>query len=203
MVGGDSHTVYERREGETTEWEDLLRKHKILRPAEPVWRPDSYAPAEEVARNSTHHVDAASREELEDLEYDDDRFLEEYRRKRLEELQRREAAARGGPGSGTVEEITRTDFVHKVTEASKERWVVCHLYKKQFGACLLMSETLAVLAEHFRGTTFVQGVSTDVIPNYPDANLPTLLVYHEGKLVKNFVGVLQFAGLPTPHSECL
>lgn len=76
---GDYHTYYERKPGETTEWEDIQRKFGNLPPAEPVYKPDAFAPAEDVDRASRAFVDKASKRELEETEYDDDRFLEKYR----------------------------------------------------------------------------------------------------------------------------
>lgn len=76
---GDYHTYYERKPGETTQWEDQLIKHGIIEKPEPAWKPDAYTPEEEVDRNSKAFVDSASARELEEIEYDDDRFMEEYR----------------------------------------------------------------------------------------------------------------------------
>lgn len=47
------------------------------------------------------------------------------RQKRLQEL--RAAAAK--PRFGTLEEISSSEFVQKVTNASENYWVVCFLYK--------------------------------------------------------------------------
>lgn len=73
------HTVYKGREGESTQWEDIQRKLGNLPPKPPAWKPEKYAPEEEVAKNSTDHIDSAYATELEGMELDDDRFLEEYR----------------------------------------------------------------------------------------------------------------------------
>ena len=40
-----------------------------------------------------------------------------------------------------------------------------------------MMDILTQLAEKFPNNAFVKIISTDCIPNYPNANLPTLLVY--------------------------
>ncbi|KAF5959719.1 hypothetical protein HYC85_000928 [Camellia sinensis] len=41
-------------------------------------------------------------------------------------------------------------------------------------------------------TKFVKIISTDCIPNYPDCNLPTLLVYNNGAVKANYVGLHNF-----------
>ena len=33
------------------------------------------------------------------------------------------------------------------------------------------------------------------IPNYPDKNLPTIFVYHEGDMKKQFVGPIALGGM--------
>jgi hypothetical protein len=38
-------------------------------------------------------------------------------------------------------------------------------------------------------------VSSVCIPNYPDKNLPTIFVYHENVMKKQFVGPLAFGGM--------
>ena len=37
-------------------------------------------------------------------------------------------------------------------------------------------------------------VSTECIPGYPDSNLPTLLVYRNTDVVRNFMGLQHFGG---------
>lgn len=48
-----------------------------------------------------------------------------YRLERIEQLKQAQKQAR----FGTVEQITRADFVHQVTNAGEDVWVVVHLYK--------------------------------------------------------------------------
>lgn len=96
------------------------------------------------------------------------------RRKRIQELQ----AAAAKPRFGTVEEISSNEFIEKVTNTSEKAWVVCFLYKASHAGCVLLRECLVELARKYHGTRFVSIVSTSCIPNYPDQNLPTLLLYH-------------------------
>lgn len=60
-----------------------------------------------------------------------------------------------------------------------------------------MANLLSELAMKFKHTKFVQCKATDAIKNYPDAKLPTLLVYKNGAVLKNFVGFESFEGLKT------
>ncbi|CAI5953805.1 unnamed protein product [Closterium sp. NIES-64] len=150
----------------------------------------AWEPAEE--RKRTDELDTRTADELDDLEddVDDDRFMEEYRRRRVAEL--RAAAAR--PRYGGVERITGPDFVREVTEASQSVWVVVHLFRDSVAACSIISNCLSELARSHPQTKFVRIVSTECIPNYPDAHLPTLLVYHKGALKATLAGMHQFGG---------
>lgn len=112
------------------------------------------------------------------------------RRQRLQELQ----AAAAKPRFGTVEEISSNEFVQKVTDASEQYWVVCFLYKEHHAGCQLLGECLTELAHKYPSTRFVKITSTSCIPNYPDQNLPTLLLYHERTCVKHMIGLAQFGG---------
>jgi len=188
---GDYHTTYKAVEGTTTEWDDLQRKYGNLPPKAPVWKPEKWTSAEEHAAVSKDAVDAAETEqELEDLEVDDDRFLEEYRRQRIEQM--REAAAR--PRFGSYDVIKANEWEQQVTRAGDGVWVVLHLFKDHVSQCAILNECLEDLAKRYSNTKFLRIVSTDAIPKYPDAALPTLLVYQDGKKVKDFVGLEVFGG---------
>ena len=39
---------------------------------------------------------------------------------------------------------------------------------------------------------FLKSISTTCIPNFPDKNLPTIFVYFEGAMRKQFIGAAEF-----------
>ena len=95
------HVVYRGPEGETTVWDDVQRRFGNKPPLPEKFVPRAYAPEEDrglraaVERDGraggVAHVDAAggtdALEAMEDEDaFADDGFLEEYRRKRLEEM---------------------------------------------------------------------------------------------------------------------
>ncbi|PRQ22657.1 putative thioredoxin-like protein [Rosa chinensis] len=59
------------------------------------------------------------------------------------------------------------------------------------------------LAIKYPATKFVKIISTDCIPNYPDRNLPTLLVYNSGAVKANHVGLCSFGRRCTPEGVSL
>lgn len=69
------------------------------------------------------------------------------------------------------------------------------LFLYSIPACKLMNQHLAVLAKQFKSTKFLKIVSDQCVPNYPDRNVPTLLVYGEGDIKANIVGAIAFGGM--------
>ncbi|KAL4420794.1 hypothetical protein ABPG75_010450 [Micractinium tetrahymenae] len=192
----DYHTTYKGPEGETTKWDDIQVKLGNKAPKAPVWKPDAYEPEAERKKDAAW-VEGKGAEELEEGEDDraftDDRFMAEYRRKRLEEL--RQGAAR--PRFGGLEQIRQSEFVAEVTNAPAGVWVVCHLYKDSVQDCAILNQCLEEVAKTYPNTKFVKIVSTECIPGYPDQNLPTALLYRDTKCVQTMVGLRHFGGRST------
>lgn len=130
-------------------------------------------------------------ENEDDLDEDDERMFEEYRRQRMAELREAQQKAR----YGDVREISKDDYVREVNKAGEGVWVVLHVYKNAIPLCKLVNEFLYRLATKFPETKFLKSVSSVCIPNYPDKNLPTIFVYHEGDMKKQFVGPVEMGGM--------
>lgn len=58
-----------------------------------------------------------------------------------------------------------------------------------------MSRHLQVLAKAYPSTKFVSIRGDMCIANYPDKNIPTLLIYRKGHLVKQVIGLGADVGL--------
>ena len=58
--------------------------------------------------------------------------------------------------------------------------------------CKMINEHLYALAQKFPQTKFIKSVSSVCIPNYPDKNLPTIFVYCEGDMKKQYIGAAEF-----------
>lgn len=61
--------------------------------------------------------------------------------------------------------------------------------------CSLINQYLAVLAKKFPTTKFLKSVSNTCIPNWPDKNLPTLFIYHNGTMTKQIIGPIELRGM--------
>ncbi|PRQ44255.1 putative thioredoxin-like protein [Rosa chinensis] len=202
---GDYHYIYKDLDGASTQWDDIQAKLGNLPPKKPAFKPPPFTPAEDEASlpKDKSWIDDKTEQDLEDLEddpdLDDDRFLEEYRRKRLSELREAAKVAR----FGSVVPISGSDFVREVSQAPPDVWVVVILYKEGIAECGLLMQCLEDLATKYPATKFVKIISTDCIPNYPDRNLPTLLVYNSGAVKANHVGLRSFGRRCTPEGSFL
>lgn len=180
---------------EDTQWNDALRRHGIL-PEKEVSEDQLIDLVEETVQQKTGNVVKAyedmTLEELEELEdEEDERVLLQYRQQRLAEIQKFQKASK----FGDVREISAQDYVDEVNKAGKGIWVVLHLYKPGFPLCTLVNQFLTRLAEKFPTTKFLKSVSTTCIPNYPDRHLPTIFIYCEEDMKKQFVGPFAFGGM--------
>lgn len=201
----DYHFVYKDVEGASTQWDDIQRKLGNLPAKTPPYKPPPFTPAEDDDSKPKDQswIDQKTEEELSDLEdepdLDDDRFLHEYRKKRLAEMRNAAKISR----FGSVIPISGSDFVREVSQAPADVWVVVILFKEGIPECGLLLRCLEELATKYPATKFVKIISTDCIPNYPDCNLPTLLVYNNGAVKANYVGLHNFGRRCTPEGVAL
>lgn len=104
-----------------------------------------------------------------------------FREKRLQEL-------RESSYFGSMTEISRNDFVAEVTETSKKHPVLVFLYQTANINCQVLARWLTQqAAPTYPSIKFVQIQSTRCIQNYPDANLPTILLYRLGTVQKQLL----------------
>lgn len=77
---GDYHNVYKAPDGETTQWDDIQRKMGNLPAKEPVVKADSWKAEPDTTKDKAW-IDSHAADELGEAEdeFDDDRFLEQYR----------------------------------------------------------------------------------------------------------------------------
>lgn len=80
--------------------------------------------------------------------------------------------------------------------------VVCFLYKDSIEESRLLSGYLDRLAAKYPATKFVSIIGDQCIPNYPDKNLPTLLIYRNGNLHRQIIGLRPEIGLDGLNTKC-
>lgn len=181
---------------EDTEWNDALRAKGILPPKKEaeITEDDIIGMLENTIQekqNNGKDISKMDLDELDELEdSEDESVLLEYRKKRIAEMQ---AFARKAK-FGSVLEISGQDYVEEVTKAGSGIYVVLHLYSRGVPFCSLVNQHMNQLAMMFPATKFIRAVASTCIPNYPERNLPTIFVYYEGQLKKQFVGLVELGG---------
>lgn len=118
--------------GVTTEWEDIQVKmggwSAVDKPPtseeifqETIDRNELYDP--KLVMNAKQLEEKAD----DDLDFDEDDFMKEYREKRLQQL----GVEKSKPRYGTVFEINKQQWEEHITRAPKDVNVVIHLYQDQ------------------------------------------------------------------------
>eukprot|EP00281_Chroomonas_sp_CCMP1168_P002840 CAMPEP_0206270030 /NCGR_PEP_ID=MMETSP0047_2-20121206/32647_1 /ASSEMBLY_ACC=CAM_ASM_000192 /TAXON_ID=195065 /ORGANISM="Chroomonas mesostigmatica_cf, Strain CCMP1168" /LENGTH=228 /DNA_ID=CAMNT_0053698637 /DNA_START=24 /DNA_END=708 /DNA_ORIENTATION=- len=190
------HTRAENPKYDSTEWDELMKQYgnrertnrDLLAEDEAEIQARLAETILEEADKRDRAVEAALGEtDADALEFEteeDERFFEEYKAKRLEEL-RQGAKARSYSG---VMDIAADSFRQEVTDAANdETFVVVHLYRDGRGGLLSRGPVAAGAGEEQGQTKFTRIFYSNAIPNYPEANLPTVIVYHKHDIVWNMV----------------
>ncbi|CAD5116103.1 DgyrCDS5029 [Dimorphilus gyrociliatus] len=173
---------------EDTEWNDILRKHNILPPKEEK-KEEEIEIVEPTAEEKLSSLNIDKLNELEDeIDDEDEKIFEEYKRKRIQEMMEAQKAAK----FGSVLEISKAQYVTEVNEAGEEIWVVVFIYNNRVKTCKYIDEYLRIIAQLHPYVKFVKGVSEVMIQNYPDKNLPTLFIYKNGDMKARFIGNASF-----------
>ncbi|KAJ3127060.1 Phosducin-like protein 3 [Nowakowskiella sp. JEL0407] len=181
---------------EDTEWNDILRQRGIIPEKLPSELEISEQELEELVEKALeekygNNLENKDLDELDDLEdEEDDRVLESYRQSRLAQL--KEYASR--PVFGAPVPISKPDYETSVTNASNSSPVVLHLYQTHIPASALLSQHLSALSKTYPTVKFCICKADMCIENYPDKNVPTVLIYLGGKLTRQVIGLEGITG---------
>jgi hypothetical protein len=194
---------------EDTEWNDILRKKGIIPPKEKTvdeadvaammeatirerakFNPDGERLGKELSEMNVDELDAIE----DDLNEADERELERYRQKRLQEMR---AEAQKRTQFGGVLEISRSDWTKEVNEAPEGQYVLVHVYRQGLPLCRLMDECIAEVNDKFPGRLKCLRSEVSVCMserNFPDDKLPLLLLYLNGQVKRQWMGADSFGG---------
>ena len=153
---------------EDTEFNDILRKHGILGPKQNVEvTEDEIAEiAEQVIRERDQRkMESKTLDELDELEDDmDEQVLDEYRKRRIFEMQQQAKKDR----FGDLTHISQVDWVSEVTKAGEGIWVVVHLFQNEYVVPASLFSCFSIFSDL---ALFVGGpLSTGVEPFPPHWN---------------------------------
>lgn len=188
---------------EDTEWNDILRAKGIIpdKPKEKEIDEDEIIAMMEKTikqKSGAKELEDMTLDELDELEdEEEERILEQYKRARMAEIKALQAKSR----FGDVRDISAEDYVNEVNKAGEGIYVVLHLYKQGIPLCALINQYLTNLAIRYPTVKFLRSISTTCIPNYPDHNLPTIFVYHEGEMKAQLAGPHNFRGMNMTADE--
>lgn len=187
MGGGGGGMNVQVNEAEDTEWNDILRQHKII-PDKP---PDTSAQEEELLEEAhrlqhERRFDDLELDELAELEDDEsDAVVARYRAARMAEM--RETAARKQFDS--LQPLSKAEYTREVTEASAKHWVFVLLYKDYLVASKRLRAVMTEFARRYGEVKCCAIVADQAIENYPDVAVPTILCYRDGDMREQFVGL--------------
>ncbi|KAI3405306.2 PLP2 [Candida oxycetoniae] len=184
---------------EDTEWNDILRAHGVI-PEKPPSPTEQLEEALEEAVRKQHEtrLDNKDLEELDELEdQEDEEFLNYYKQKRMAELKKLAEKKK----FGSVLPVDKKEYNEQVTNASKETYVIVHLSLQSSLQSRLLSSLMVQMAAIFPELKFCDISAQRCIENYPESNCPTLIIYHNAQVQKQFITLTQLGGNATTLND--
>lgn len=180
---------------EDTEWNDILRSHGII-PEKPPSPTEELENALEEALKAQHEnrLDNKEIDELDELEDEEDEaFLDFYKQKRLAEIKELQSKAK----FGQVFPISKNEYEKEITLSSEENYVIVHLSSDLKLQSRLLASIFSQLAVKFPEIKFVDIPGHRAIENYPDLNIPTLLIYKNKNVLRQYITLTELGGNDT------
>ena len=140
---------------------------------------------------------------------EDEEFMKSYREKRISEMlmQKEEKDEKEEKNNNFQRNenmhVSHEQWTKEVTEVSRSHPVLVLLTKENSKACFTLERVMEDVARTYRTsrTKFRRAEARDIIPNYPERNVPTLILYRNGDVVENIVGIEQFGGMNGVNTE--
>uniref|UniRef100_T1I1G1 Phosducin thioredoxin-like domain-containing protein n=2 Tax=Rhodnius prolixus TaxID=13249 RepID=T1I1G1_RHOPR len=126
-------------------------------------------------------------------EFLSDDFLEDYRKKRMEEM----LISRNLPTFGDVYSLANgNEFLDAIDNENKAVTIVIHIYETTIPACKVMNQCLSSLSKQYSNVKFckIVGSSAGMSHRFKVDGVPALLVYKEGQIIGNFVRITDELG---------
>lgn len=93
------------------------------------------------------------------------------------------------PKFAGIKEISKQDYIEEVNNAPKGTYVVLLLFQDYNEDSILLGEKLNELSQIHVNVKFLKIVATRCIENFRDSDVPTLIIYLDGKLQHNIIRV--------------
>lgn len=171
-----------------TEWDDIHRKIGNYEPL-PFEQSQKAITAENIQKledltNKNPLEEIKSDEDLDIENPEEDKFFEEYKRKKLEaygKISQNDAKVVLKKFSGVLE-ISAENYVRQVNEAGEDVPVLLNFYQDSVDISVKINHEFEHLATEFPKVKFLRTVATKCVPNFQNASLPYILYYRNGKL---------------------
>ncbi|TPX40409.1 hypothetical protein SeLEV6574_g06622 [Synchytrium endobioticum] len=169
--------------------DEEAQKRGDIAKAEGGKRADNHGPPNDDERERENYEDALEKFErqVEDLDIDDPFFMQQYRAKRMAELEATNASTKRV--FGVLRELDGSNYVSAIDSEPDNVTVVIHLYQSAVEACRLTNTYLTQLAKKYGLVKFCRIVSTTADENFDLVALPALLVYRGGDLIHSFIRI--------------
>ena len=204
----------------TTEWDEVLQKkfgNNFVKEEE-VKEDEQRKGTPRTMKKEETNVAIFENERDDENDDDDDEdeeeeaFMKSYREKRIAEMLFMQKEEKEDEKEEKNNNVRRNEYVmhvsheqwtKEVTEVSHSHPVLVLLTKENSKACFTLERVMEDVARTYRTsrTKFRRAEVRDIIPNYPERNVPTLILYRNGDVVENIVGIEQFGGMNGVNTE--
>ena len=204
----------------TTEWDEVQKKFggNFVKEEEEVKEDEQRKGTPRTMKKEETNVAIFEheRDDENDDENDEDEeeleFMKSYREKRIAEMlfmqkeekeDEKEEKNNNFQRNEYVMHVSHEQWTKEVTEVSRSHPVLVLLTKESSKACFTLERVMEDVARTYRTsrTKFRRAEARDIIPNYPERNVPTLILYRNGDVVENIVGIEQFGGMNGVNTE--
>ena len=200
---------------QTTEWDELVQKKfggNFVK-EEDEERKGTRTMCDEKKEETNAIFDERDDENDEnDEDEEEEAFMKSYREKRIAEMifmrkeekeDEKEEKNNNVRRNEYMMHVSHEQWTKEVTEVSRSHPVLVLLTKENSKACYLLERVMEDVACKYRTsrTKFRRAEARDIIPNYPERNVPTLILYRNGDVVENIVGIEQFGGMNGVNTE--
>lgn len=181
--------------GVTSEWEDIHVKLGNYLPREKVKTGEEIFNENIEKESKKDPMASKSLEQLkieqeENNNSDDDEIFEEYKRKKIAEMEEYTKK----PKFVGLREIRRQDYVQEMNEAPKGVYVVLLLYDNSINDSRILENILIQLSKKNPTVKFLKIDAYNCIEKIEEFNIPAIIIYYNGKLVQQLFPATVFFG---------
>ena len=197
---------------QTTEWDELVLQKKFggnfVKEEEEVKERKGTTRTMKKEETNAAIFEHERDDENDDDDEEEEEFMKSYREKRISEMmlmqkEKEKEEKNNNFRHEYMMHVSHEQWTKEVTEVSRSHPVLVLLTKENSKARFTLERVMEDVARTYRTsrTKFRRAEARDIIPNYPERNVPTLILYRNGDVVENIVGIEQFGGMNGVNTE--